>query len=75
MRPNIFLAGLAPLVATALSIRAEDAPLSLNINQVGNTAIKATLTNTADQDLKLLRSGSILDENLIEKSFVFSDGT
>lgn len=70
----MLLAGLAPLVASALSIRAEDKPLSLTISQFGNTAIKATLTNTADQALKLLRSGSILDDNLIQKSHIFSAG-
>lgn len=75
MRSDIFFAGLAaPIVASALSIRTDEAPLSLEITQIGNSAIKATLTNTADRDFKLLRSGSILDDNLIEKSQVFSAG-
>lgn len=73
MKPVHILAGVASVVA-ALSVRAEEPSLSLVIEQVGNTAVKAALTNTAGRDLKLLRSGSILDDNLIERSQVFAAG-
>lgn len=52
--------------AAAVNVR-EKSPLSVNIEQIGNSEVKATITNTGDVALRVVRTGSILDAAPVEK--------
>jgi len=55
-------------VASAASINIPNAsPLDVKINMVGNTGVKATITNTGSKDLKVFKTGSFLDKTPTEK--------
>ncbi|KAH7311394.1 metallo proteinase [Stachybotrys elegans] len=64
------LASLANAASVELAKR--DSPIDLSLELVGNTAIKAHLTNTGSESLKVLKTGSILDTLEVEKSDVFA---
>ncbi|KAI1850876.1 hypothetical protein JX265_004930 [Neoarthrinium moseri] len=72
-----FLAGvslLASLVSAAsLARRAE--PLDVQLQMVGNTAVKATIKNTGSDSLKVFKTGSFLDSSPVEKVQVFKGET
>jgi len=64
-------------VAAAMSIdmsRRESSPLDVKIEMEGNSKVHASITNTGDAPLKVLKTGSILDNTAIEKSEVYSGG-
>jgi len=63
-------------LASAAAIAAEklDSPLQMQIALIGNTRIKATLTNNGATTLKLLNKGTILDSNPSEKVQVWAEG-
>ncbi|RYP46868.1 hypothetical protein DL768_006965 [Monosporascus sp. mg162] len=63
------LASLASAVSVDLGKR--DSPLDVKLEMVGNTAVKATITNNGETDLKLFKTGSFLDEAAVEKVDVF----
>lgn len=71
-----FLVGaslLASLVSAAsVDLAKRDSPLDLTIELVGNTGVKASITNSGSEALKVLKSGSILDDHEVEKSEVFA---
>lgn len=60
---------LASLASAASMKRAS--PLDVQIEQVGNSGLKATITNTGAEDLKVLKTGTILDSAPVEKVHVF----
>lgn len=60
------LAALANGAAVNLSRRAE--PLDVKIEQVGNSELKASITNTGSTPLRVLKAGSILDGSPVEKA-------
>ncbi|KAI2633438.1 neutral protease 2-like protein [Xylaria nigripes] len=64
------LALLASL-ASAASIGKRSSPLDVQIEQVGNSGVKATIKNSGSEDLKLLKTGSILDSAPVEKIRVY----
>ncbi|KAI1429812.1 neutral protease 2-like protein [Xylaria sp. FL1777] len=68
-----FLGNIALLasLASAASMGKRAAPLDVQIEQVGNSGLKATITNTGAEDLKVLKTGSILDSAPVEKVQVF----
>ncbi|KAL9948524.1 hypothetical protein D7B24_009187 [Verticillium nonalfalfae] len=66
----LYLATLAS--AASVDLNKRDSPLDIKIEKVGNTAIKASITNTGASDLKVLKTGSILDDLEVEKSEIFS---
>lgn len=72
-----FLTGLS-LVASALAVRIDvtkrDSPLKVEIQSVGNSAVKAVVTNTGSEPIKLMKTGSILDSKAVEKAEIFSGG-
>lgn len=72
-----FLTGLS-LVASALAVRMDvtkrDSPLKVEIQSVGNSAVKAVVTNTGSEPIKLMKTGSILDNKAVEKAEIFSGG-
>ncbi|EXF79318.1 metalloproteinase [Colletotrichum fioriniae PJ7] len=71
-----FLTGLSCLAAVAsavvVDLNKRDSPLDVKIESTGNTAIKASITNTGASDLKVLKAGSILDKLAVEKAEVFA---
>ncbi|KAI0968204.1 neutral protease 2-like protein [Xylaria arbuscula] len=68
-----FLGNIALLasLASAASMGKRAAPLDVQIEQVGNSGVKATITNTGVGDLKVLKTGTILDSAPVEKVQVF----
>ncbi|KAI0540294.1 neutral protease 2-like protein [Xylaria digitata] len=68
-----FLGNVALLasLASAASMGKRASPLDVQIEQVGNSGLKATIINTGAEDLKVLRIGTILDSTPIEKVQVF----
>lgn len=75
-----FLASLA-LATAALAApqpfakRQASSPLDIQIAMDGNSKVKAILTNNGDADLRLLKTGTFLDQAPVEKAKVYSGGT
>lgn len=69
----MFLGNVALLasLASAASMGKRAAPLNVQLEQVGNSGVKATITNTGAEDLKVLKVGTILDSAPVEKVQVF----
>ncbi|KAK0610621.1 Deuterolysin metalloprotease family-domain-containing protein [Bombardia bombarda] len=63
-------ASVASAVSVDLSKRAS--PLAVEINVVDNSNVVASITNTGSTPLKVLKTGSILDNSHIEKTEIFS---
>ncbi len=70
-----FLAGATFLasVASAASINnaKRASPLDVKIEMVGNSGIKASITNTGASDLKVFKTGTLLDKAATEKVKVY----
>lgn len=68
-----FLGNVALLasLASAASMGKRASPLDVQIEKVGNSGLKATITNTGAEDLKVLKTGTILDSAPVEKVQVF----
>ncbi|KAJ3570867.1 hypothetical protein NPX13_g5584 [Xylaria arbuscula] len=54
-------------MASAAAVAKPASPLDVKIEMVGNTGVKATVTNTGSEDLKIFKTGSILDKTPTEK--------
>ncbi|KAK5629287.1 hypothetical protein RRF57_005002 [Xylaria bambusicola] len=54
-------------VASAAAVAKHASPLDVKIEMVGNSGVKATVTNTGSEDLKIFKTGSILDKSPTEK--------
>lgn len=61
-------------LAGAASIARRDAPLSVQLEMVSNTGVQATITNTGNEDLKIFKTGTLLDNSPVEKVQVFKGG-
>jgi deuterolysin len=66
------LLGLASAAAVDLTKRAS--PLDVKVEQLGNTGFKASITNTGDSALRVLKTGSILDSAPVEKARISQNG-
>ncbi|KDN63281.1 putative metalloproteinase [Colletotrichum sublineola] len=70
------LAGLSCFAALAsaavVDLNKRDSPINVKIEAVGNTGVKASITNNGASDLKVLKTGSILDKLAVEKAEVFT---
>lgn len=55
-----------------VNVQKRASPLEITIESVGNSGVKASLTNTGSEDLKLLKTGTILDSKAIEKAEIYS---
>ena len=71
-----FLAGLAmaTLAAAAPGFKRAPTPLEVQIERVGNSGIKAVVTNNGQKTLRLLKDGSFLDPAAVEHAHVFQGG-
>lgn len=57
--------------AVSIDFNKRDSALDVKLELTGNTAVKAVITNTGSEDLKVLKTGSFLDEAAVEKVEVF----
>ena len=57
--------------STAINLAKRDSPLELSLTMIGNTKVKATLSNTGSTDLKVLKKGTFLDSAPVEKVKVY----
>ncbi|KAL1632544.1 hypothetical protein SLS58_011361, partial [Diplodia intermedia] len=60
-----FLASLA--AAASVDVNKRDTPLDVKLELLGNTGVKASITNTGASALKLFKIGTLLDEQPVEK--------
>ncbi|ORY60064.1 Deuterolysin metalloprotease family-domain-containing protein [Pseudomassariella vexata] len=74
-----FLAGVSVLASLASAASVElgrrASPLDVKLEMVGNTAVKATITNNGAEDLKVFKTGTFLDDSAVEKVEVFQSAS
>jgi len=78
MKPSSLLAGSALAAAVngaSVQLDERPSPLDVKIEMVGNSLVKASVTNNGLSALKLFKTGSILGEHVVEKTEIFSAGT
>ena len=66
------LASLAAITSLASAIAVSgldkrESPFEVKLEKVGNTVVKATVTNTGASDVKVLKTGTFLDDAPVEK--------
>jgi deuterolysin len=71
--PYALLAGL--VAARALPPQRSTAGLDVQLISIGNTMVKAVITNTGSTDVRLLTDGTFLDPAPVHKFHVSSSGT
>ncbi|KAH7324206.1 Deuterolysin metalloprotease family-domain-containing protein [Stachybotrys elegans] len=68
-----FFVGLTALVSLALAAPSKaPTPLDVKLEKIGNSQVKATVTNNGKNALKLFKSGTLLDSVANEKAIVTS---
>lgn len=67
-----YLAALANALAVDISKR--DSPINVEIEMVGNSQVKAKITNTGKEALNVFKTGSILDQRPVAKTAVSVSG-
>ncbi|KAB2572826.1 Neutral protease 2-like protein [Lasiodiplodia theobromae] len=60
-----FLASLA--AAASVDVNKRETPLEVKLELLGNTGVKASITNTGSSALKLFKTGTLLDQQPVEK--------
>ncbi|KAI9151600.1 Neutral protease [Paramyrothecium foliicola] len=68
-----FLAGLTLATLAAAAPGKAPTPLDVKLEVVGNSEVKATVTNVGKNNLKVLKTGSFLDNAAVEKARVTVD--
>ena len=67
------LASMALATPRSLGRRqTSSSPLDVRIEMDGNSKVKAVLTNNGDKDLRLLKTGTFLDQAPVEKAKVYT---
>ncbi|KAI0397188.1 neutral protease [Xylariaceae sp. FL0594] len=61
------LASVASAASISIPKASQASPLDVRIKMVSNTGIKATITNTGSEDLKVFKTGTFLDKAPTEK--------
>ncbi len=70
---SLALASVALATPRALITRRDNSsPLSVEIAMDGNSKVKAVVTNHGDSDLRLLKTGTFLDQAPVEKAKVYT---
>lgn len=59
-------------MAARVNVHKRASPLDVKLQSVGNSAVKASFTNTGSTPLKIFKTGSVLDSASIEKAQIFS---
>ncbi|KAM0265713.1 hypothetical protein ACHAQJ_000147 [Trichoderma viride] len=68
-----FVAGLIALAALASAAPGKaPTPLDIKLESAGNAEIKAVITNTGKNNLKIFKTGTILDNSAVEKVTITS---
>lgn len=71
-----FAAGLAALASLAAAAPSgAPTPLDVKLEMAGNSEVKATISNTGKNDLKVFKVGTIFDKPATEKARVTTGGT
>ncbi|KAG5938539.1 hypothetical protein E4U53_007987 [Claviceps sorghi] len=65
-----FLASFAALVSLAAAAPQAETPLDVRLEMAGNSAVRATIINNGKTNLRIFRTGSILDQAAIQKAHV-----
>lgn len=60
--------------ATPTTLHRRDAPISVRLEMIGNTAVKAVITNNGPEDLKIFKTGTFLEDSATEKVEVYQHG-
>ncbi|KAL9637504.1 MAG: hypothetical protein Q9164_002151 [Protoblastenia rupestris] len=68
------LVALAPLVYSAAIDLQKRADVTVTLSAVEKTVVKASIKNTAAEELRLLKGGTFLDDAPVYKATVFKDG-
>lgn len=66
---------MAAMAAAAPTEKRAPTPLDVKLELVGNSEVKATVTNNGKNDLKIMKTGTFLDTAAVEKVEVLSGGT
>lgn len=61
--------------AVSVDVTKRDTPLDVKLEVIGNSGIKASITNTGSSALKLFKTGTILDDFPVEKVELHAAGT
>lgn len=70
-----FISGLIALAALASAAPGKaPTPLDIKLEGAGNAEIKAVITNTGKNNLKIFKTGTILDSSAVEKVTISSGG-
>lgn len=70
-----FISGLIALAALASAAPGKaPTPLDIKLESAGNAEIKAVITNTGKNNLKIFKTGTILDSSPVEKVKISSGG-
>lgn len=72
MKSIVGLSLVSLALGARFNVQKRASPLEVKIESVGNSAVKASLVNTGTTDLKVLKTGSILDEKAVEKAEIFA---
>ncbi|OLN90225.1 Neutral protease 2-like protein 4 [Colletotrichum chlorophyti] len=72
MKLALSLSFAALACAATTNVNKHDNPLRVTIEAVGNSGVKASITNTGTKKLKVLKTGSLLDQLAVEKAEVFT---
>ena len=67
-----FLASLA--AAASVDVNKRETPLEVKLELLGNTGVKASITNTGSSALKLFKTGTLLDQQPVEKVEIHAAG-
>jgi len=68
MKAVAVVSSLASLAAAAaVSLSQQDSLLNVKIERVGNSEVKASISNNGNEVLRILKTGSILDSAPVEK--------
>ena len=70
-----FAAGLAALATLAVAAPSgAPTPLDVKLEMVGNSQVKATISNNGKNNLKIFKVGTIFDNTSTEKARVAANG-
>lgn len=66
---------LASMAMAAPANKKRANALDVKLEQIGNTEVRAIISNNGVNNLKVLKTGTILDTNPVEKVQVFQNST
>ena len=66
---------LASMAMAAPANKKRANALDVKLEQIGNTEVRAVISNNGVNNLKVLKTGTILDTNPVEKVQVFQNST